>query len=89
MILFSLHLVVLLWIVFQHFNNFPFGISLFFIIFMINGCAGLIYLNVHKAVIRPVNDPGITIWWLCCIKFGQTGKFSREFREKEIERKRL
>jgi hypothetical protein len=56
---------------------------------MINGCAGLIYLNVHKAVIRPVNDPGITIWWLCCIKFGQTGKFNREFREKELERKRL
>jgi len=30
----------------------------------------LIYLTVHRAIFRPVNDPGILIWWICCIRVG-------------------
>jgi len=64
------------------------GIGIFWVDFAI----GLVYVNIHKAILRPTHDPGITIWWLCCIKLGQTGKYAKsmtkERRKKSVNQKK-
>ena len=67
----------------SYFNKFKFGISLALLVFFMNGLGGLVYLNVYKAVFRPKNDPGIMIWWLCCIKLGRTGNQLKEKKKKK------
>jgi len=66
-------------------NGFDLGISLFVLVLCLNISGGLIYLNVLRAVFRPKNDPGISIWWLCCIKLGRTGTYLDE--DRKIKRK--
>ena len=34
----------------------------------------------------PKNDPGIVIYWLCCLKFGQRGKYSEEYKMKQVKK---
>jgi len=68
-------------------NEFHLGISLSVLVLLLNINGGLIYLNVLRAVFRPKNDPGITIWWLCCIKIGRTGTYLEEDKKIKIRNK--
>lgn len=70
-----MQLLIILLIALSSFRLFDLGIAASIGLGLANFCGALIYLNITKAVIRPVDDPGISIWWLCCVKFGRTGKF--------------
>ena len=37
-----------------------------------------IRMVIIENYLLPMHDPGITVWWLCCIKFGQKGKYSEK-----------
>lgn len=45
----------------------------------------MIRVFIVDSKIIPKNDPGIKIWWLCCIKFGQKGKHSEEYKIKKVK----
>ena len=49
------------------------------VIFIINTLFLMIYVFIVKSMVTPKNDPGIIIWWLCCIRIGGKGKFSQEY----------
>ena len=40
-------------------------------------------------MVTPKNDPGIIIWWLCCIRVGGKGKFSYEYDSKEKNKSKI
>jgi hypothetical protein len=63
-------------------KGFDFGIALFLLVIMLNVGGGLIYLNVLRAVFRPKDDPGILIWWLCCIRIGSRGENAQKSKTK-------
>ena len=50
-------------------KGYPLGISIACFLLLLNICAIMIYLTVHDSGIN--NDPGIVIWWLCCIRIGK------------------
>ena len=64
------------------FYGFALAGSIFIFIVLINTSLALVRLNFIDTFVRPTNDPGIIIWWLCCIRFGHKGKFkTRELIE--------
>jgi len=71
----------------NYMQGFNLGVYLFILVFLLNFTVGIVYINVHRAVFRPKNDPGLKIWWLCCIRVGMTGKFLKENTKKKIAAK--
>lgn len=67
------------------------------LIIMITFCMFLIRINIVESLVVPKHDRGITVWWLCCIKFGQQGKYSargikkeyRQYVKKNIEKEKI
>lgn len=43
----------------------------------------LVHLNVNLNVQKPKNDPGIVIWYLCCLRVGASGKYLGEKKNKQ------
>ena len=35
----------------------------------------ILYLTIYETEDQATNDPGFTIWYLCCLKVGQRGKY--------------
>lgn len=66
---------------------FQFGLSVSIFILMINFCITMIYLNIHKAIVRPKDDPGMMIWWWCCLRIGRTGKYAKKKKQKNQEKR--
>ena len=62
----------------QYYSNFEFGLFMCFIILTINSMGALIYYEVNP-IVKLKNDPGIIIWWMCCLRFGQKGKYNKEY----------
>ena len=60
----------------EFFRWFDVGVCLALFIFMIHLSFAVIYVNILNNYLRPQNDPGILIWWLCCLRLGQTGKYA-------------
>lgn len=54
------------------YKEFYFGTMLCILLNIINFCVFMIIRAVIKPVVKPINDPGILVWWMCCIRFGQT-----------------
>ena len=42
---------------------------------LINTSFALVSIHIISTVIKPNNDPGLVIWWLCCTRYGHKGKF--------------
>jgi len=53
--------------------------------FIVNCLAVLIRINFVHSTVTTKNDPGIKIWWLCGLRFGQRGKYT----EKEIRKLKI
>ena len=68
-------------------KDYLFGWAYTIIIILININFVFIRIYVIDNTIAPKNDPGITIWWLCCIKFGQKGSYSEKNKNNMIKRK--
>ena len=60
------------------FKGFDFGGLMVIFMILINTSLAMVKINVVDCIIRPQNDPGILVWWLCCIRFGNKGKFKTE-----------
>ena len=49
---------------------------------MVNLSLLLVYGNIKQSMYKPKHDPGILIWWFCCIRIGAKGKFtSKHYRD--------
>ena len=71
---------IMLFLSLVYFRNFLFGRVLTLVIIMINTMILLIRINIVEHINNPKNDPGIIIWWLCCLSIGQKGKFTKQSR---------
>jgi len=71
-----LQVVFLLVLGFTRLKHYLFGWVYTIIIILLNINFVMIRIYVIDNTIAPKNDPGITIWWLCCITFGQKGTYS-------------
>ena len=67
-------------------SNFPFGLISTLIFVVLNLSMLFIRVFVVDATIIPKNDPGITIYWLCCLRFGQRGKYTEKYKIGEVKR---
>ena len=45
----------------------------------------MIYYEIINPIVKTKNDPGITLWCGCCIRFGQRGKFSKNKKKRKEE----
>ena len=45
----------------------------------------MVRVYIVDSKIVPKNDPGITIYWMCCLKFGQRGKFTEEYKINKVK----
>ena len=59
------------------------------VIFMINTLFLMLNVFIIESMVTPKNDPGIIIWWLCCIRVGGKGKFSYEYDSKEKNKSKI
>ena len=49
----------------------------------------MVLINVIYHTWKPDNDPGLFIWYLCCLRVGQTGKYNkRSIKKNEKARKK-
>ena len=55
---------------FTVFDHFVFQNEMLVFIFLINMVMLAIRMVIIDNYLVPMHDPGITVWWLCCIKFG-------------------
>ena len=46
---------------------------------IINTCMMFIRVFIIDSTIAPKNDPGIKIWWLCNLRFGQKGIYKDKY----------
>jgi len=53
-----------------YFTSFDFGKELILIVIMLNSCLFTIRNFVVLDIHAPVNDPGIIVWWMCCLRLG-------------------
>ena len=68
---------IILWLFkFIWFENFFFGTCLCIFIAVINLSCLAIYIYI-KDVQTEKDNKGMTIYFLCCIKFGQKGKYNK------------
>ena len=51
-------------------KKFEFGLSLAILFSLINVCYLMIYTYIINSYNKPKNDPGIVIWWMCCVRVG-------------------
>ena len=67
-------------------KDYLFGLFCSLIFVFVNINCIMIRIHIIDNPIAPRNDPGITIWWLCCLKFGQKGKYLEKSKIREIKR---
>ena len=65
-----------------YFDSFDFGKELTVLVIMFNSCMFVIRNFVVLDLYAPPNDPGIVIWWLCCLRIGQKGSFTEKAEKK-------
>lgn len=65
------------------YKEFFFGTMLCILLNMVNFCVFMIYKAIVNPVVKPFNDPGILVWWLCCIRLGH----SKKYRKKPVKSK--
>lgn len=62
-------------------KKFQLGLSIAILFSLMNICYLLIYSNIIHNWNKPSNDPGIVIWWMCCLRLGQSRKFDQKLWE--------
>ena len=60
-------------------------LEIWFFIVMVTFSMLCIRLSIIDSLVVPKHDTGITVWWLCCIKFGQKGRYSSKEIIKEYK----
>ena len=55
--------------------------------FMLNMVLITIRMVIIDNPIVPKHDPGIMVWWLFCIKFGQRGRYTENHIKLDYKRK--
>jgi len=73
-----IQLVFLIYLNIFHFKHFFFGNVLTIIFIMINTMIFNIKVSIVDSTMSPKNDPGICIWWLFNLRFGQKGHFTEK-----------
>jgi hypothetical protein len=63
--------IIIYFLMLDNFRGYPLGSCLVIYLTLINFTAVMVYVNIIKSVYRPSNDPGILIWWLCCVNIGK------------------
>ena len=61
--------MVVLFSFFIRSGGFPLGIAIACFLLLLNVCAIMLFKTLDDQGIN--NDPGIVIWWLCCIRVGK------------------
>jgi hypothetical protein len=69
----QLAFLIFFWVV--SIDSYKFGAYLCALLFMLNCLIFLISLTITNAIIKPKRDPGIVIWWLCCLRVGNSKSF--------------
>ena len=69
----------------RYWQNFVFGKVSMLIFMILNVMMISIRVFIIDSNITPKHDPGITIYWCCCLKFGRRGKYSEDYRRKVIQ----
>ena len=87
-LLFVLHIAILFYMNLVFMRKFQLAMNAMITLFWVNFSIGMIYFNIILSVYRPSNDPGIKVWWLCCIRLGQTGKYARPKKETSVNTKK-
>ena len=87
-LLLALHIAILIYLILQFSRGFQLAINAMITLFWVNFSIGMIFFNIILSFYRPSNDPGIRVWWLCCIRLGQTGKYARPKKETSINTKK-
>mgnify|MGYP006121657475 CR=1 FL=1 len=77
----SLTLVTYYWC-----RNFFFGKAMVALFAVINVSMIMVRVFIIDSTTIPKNDPGIVIYWLCCLRFGQRGKYSEEYKMKQVKK---
>lgn len=73
----GLQLLFLIFFAMLSYKQLPFGTLACIIMNWFNICGYLVWKYVINPPMKPINDPGIVIWWLCCLRVGHTKKFQR------------
>ena len=66
------------------FEGFDLGKELIFSIFFLNAIVIIMYVYGKNE-----DNPGITIYWLCCMKVAMTGKYSYQAQIKRLEKSEI
>ena len=80
----AIEIIILIVLKIKFWSNFDFGYFSMLIFMMLNIMMISIRVFVIDSTTKPKNDPGIFIWWCCCLKLGQRGTYSENYRLKVI-----
>lgn len=67
-------------------RGFAFGLQLCFLFMLFNLCIYLISQYIWNPVIKPKKDPGLIVWWMCCLRVGHTKEYTKSLKRKEKEK---
>ena len=77
-------IMFLVFFLFYFSQTFVCGQTLCVIIMLVNWSAYMVHANIINSYVKPKNDPGILIWWLCCVRIG----FSKSWKAQEAKTER-